>query len=295
MTDTEVKDNTEVTGNTSGRSSVRNRNWMITSFDEKEFKFYENLTIEYEIYQIEVCPESGRRHKQGYVELKEAKPLTWMKNNISKTAHLEPRMGSQDEAINYCSKIDTRFQGPFERGVKKVQGKRNDLVEIQRKLKEKVSIKVIADEHFGTYIRYYRGVHTYQQLQSEHRTTKPQVFWRWGLTGTGKTRYCIEKHPLHYMKDGTKWWDGYDQQEAIIIDDFDGAWPFRDLLRLLDFNAYQGQTKGGYVKVNSPFIYITCEYAPEHYWNGNDLAQIMRRIDLVTEVTAPPFAPPPHP
>lgn len=77
------------------------------------------------------------------------------------------------------------------------------------------------------------------------------------------------------------WWDGYEQQEAIIIDDFDGKWPYRDLLRLLDRYPYQGQYKGGYVKINSPYIYITCEYSPSFFWRGNEFAQIHRRLSEI--------------
>jgi len=83
------------------------------------------------------------------------------------------------------------------------------------------------------------------------------------------------------------WWDGYEQQEAIIIDDFDGKWPYRDLLRLLDRYPYQGQFKGGYFKVNSPYIYITCEFAPSYFWQGNEYAQVFRRLKEVKYVPPP--------
>ena len=86
------------------------------------------------------------------------------------------------------------------------------------------------------------------------------------------------------MKDGTPWWDGYTNQDVILIDDFDGKWPFRDLLRLLDRYPYQGQIKGGYVKINSPHIYITCEFPPaDIYQPGNELNQIIRRLDIILQ------------
>lgn len=283
MTDTEVKTNTEVAGNTNRPSSVRNRNWIVTSFDENQFKFYENEAISYEIYQIETCPKSGRLHKQGYIELTEAKPLSWIRKLDTK-AHWEPRKGTQNDAIKYCSKEESRKEGPFEMGTKKSQGKRNDLIEIKEKIDTKVPLRQIAEEHFGDYIRYHKGIERYIELTMEHRTDAPKVFWRWGLAGCGKTRYCVETHPNHYIKDSTQWWNGYNQQEAIIIDDFDGKWPYRDLLRLLDRYQYQGQTKGGYVKINSPYIYITCEFPPNHYWSGNELDQVTRRLENITEV-----------
>lgn len=103
--------------------------------------------------------------------------------------------------------------------------------------------------------------------------------WYW------KTRGPVEKHASHYIKDNNKWWDGYKQEEAIIIDDYEAnEWSYRDLLRLLDRYKYQGQTKGGYVKINSPFIYICSEFSPDQLWTDNKLAQITRRIDKLVNV-----------
>jgi len=52
----------------------------------------------------------------------------------------------------------------------------------------------------------------------------------------------------------------------------------------LDRYRYQGQVKGGYVNINSPFIYITCEHPPSYYWSGNELDQITRRLTSVLEI-----------
>ena len=44
------------------------------------------------------------------------------------------------------------------------------------------------------------------------------------------------------IKDGTQWWYQYEGQEAVVIDDFDKKWPFRDLLRPLDRYPNQGSS-----------------------------------------------------
>jgi len=136
------------------------------------------------------------------------------------------------------------------------------------------------------YIKYHKGIEAFKSSLYSHRTEAPIVEWRLGLAGTGKTREPFDKHiDSVYIKDGTMWWDGYEQQEAIIVDDFDGHWPYRDFLRFLDRYPYQGQYKGGYHKINSKFLYITCEHPPEHFWSGNELAQIKRRITSIIEKT----------
>ena len=164
------------------------------------------------------------------------------------------------------------------------QGSRTDIKELTQKyvtvkLRWKIVCLIIQNFMFGILVllKMFNAV-------MKPRESPPEVIWRWGLAGTGKTRYCIEKHPSHYIKDGTSWWDNYTQQEAIIIDDFDNNIPYRTLLRIIDRYSCQGQVKGSYVQINSPFIYITCEHPPEKYWSDNELKQILRRITSVQEI-----------
>ena len=192
----------------------------------------------------------------------------------------DKRRGTAKQAADYCTE-----DGDFAQwGERSCQGKRSDIEDATDLIDEGRSVAEVASANPCVFVKYHKGLLAYKYTISQNRCSQPIVNWRWGLTGTGKTRYCIEKHPSHYIKDGSKWWDGYEGQEAIIIDDFDGAWPFRDLLRLLDRYIYQGQTKGGYVKINSPYIYITCEYPPSHFYHDNELKQLTRRINSVAEV-----------
>lgn len=146
------------------------------------------------------------------------------------------------------------------------------------------SLRSIVEDHATTFIKYHRGIERMKEVLDEDREEAPHVVWLWGKAGVGKTRRAIESHASCYIKDGTQWWNGYNQEEAIVIDDFDFRWPYRDLLRLLDRYKYQGQTKGGYVKINSPYIYITCEHPPSYHWAGNELKQVLRRVAEVAEV-----------
>jgi len=220
---------------------------------------------------------SSRSHP-GYISDLRAR-FSFTKKKISTTypcrmdANLLPATGAGPHSL---------WMASTEQGTPKQQGKRSDIHDVCELLDEKVPLNEIARNHPSAFVKHAKGFHAYKFATQVDRVSKPYVEWRWGTTGTGKTKGAIDKHPeSFYIKDGTQWWDGYEQQDAIIIDDFDGRWPFRDLLRLLDWNPYQGQTKGGYVKINSPHIYITCEFEPSTYWGGNALAQVLRRIDKV--------------
>jgi len=219
--------------------------------------------------------ENGTPHLQGYIELRSVARLSGVKKLIPR-AHWEARKGTPDEAEKYCKK-----EGDYQEfGVPLAQGKRRDLEEVASMVRDGASMREVDAVAPALAVQYHRGLMAMMSRQMKDRAEPPEVVWLWGLTGTGKTREAVEG-PSFYMKDGTKWWDGYEQQEKIVIDDFDGSWPFRDFLRLLDRYPYQGQTKGGYVKINSPSIVITCEFPPEKWWKGTELAQVQRRLTKV--------------
>jgi len=263
------------------------RNWCFTinnytDEDEEQVCKYDHT---YCIVGKEVG-ENGTPHLQGYMEFKGTKRLDTLKTAFPR-AHWEKRKAQTAQpAVDYCKYDDypknTIENEYYEFGKVKEQGKRTDLISVANAVVDKTFEATNFPEE---YIKYHKGIEAFRSSLHTHRTEAPIVIWRWGLAGTGKTRGAYEKHiDSVYIKDGTMWWDGYAQQEAIIIDDFDGHWPFRDFLRLLDRYPYQGQYKGGYHKINSKYLYITCEFPPEHFWHGNEFSQIIRRISEVKQV-----------
>jgi len=263
----------------------RHRSWCITinNFNQTDWASIKYL-FRHAIYAIcgEEVGESGTPHLQGYCTLSTALSLSAMKKYLPR-AHLLIALGSDLQNQEYCSKQGTNI---YEVGEPRVgQGSRTDITELSAKIKNlEITLEDCMFEYPEMYVRYSRSLEKMFNAVMKPRTVAPQVFWLYGKAGTGKTRFCIDKHPSHYVKDGTPWWDNYTQQEAIIIDDFDNNIPYRTLLRILDRYVYQGQVKGSYVQINSPYIYITCEFPPKFYWEDNELAQVMRRITSVQEI-----------
>ena len=71
--------------------------------------------------------------------------------------------------------------------------------------------------------------------------------WLWGATGTGKSKYAREKWPDFYLKDITKWWDHYNGQSAILVDDIDPEHKFlaKQLKNWSDHYPFTPEIKGG--------------------------------------------------
>lgn len=57
----------------------------------------------YIVYQIELCPTTGREHLQGFVQWEDKQRLSALKK-FHATAHWEKRRGTPYEAAHYCKK-----------------------------------------------------------------------------------------------------------------------------------------------------------------------------------------------
>lgn len=267
----------------------RSRGWVFTlnNYDKNDEDKLQTRDCVYLVYGREIAPTTGTPHLQGYIEFKSAKTHSAVAKFFNiRGIHFEMRRGTPEEASNYCKKEGDFFEKgtmPMANGVRK------GFKEACDKILSGVPIEEIATEYPEEYVRYSSGLKSLATMKVKPRdpNNPPQIIWFWGLAGTGKTREAYERHEKVYIKDGTQWWDGYEGQEAIIIDDFEAIeWNYRDFLRLLDRYPYRGQFKGGYVNVNSPYIYITCEYHPSKIWNGNKLAQVTRRLTTIVEKIA---------
>ena len=136
------------------------------------------------------------------------------------------------------------------------------------------------------YVRYYRTLKT---IAADHQVPLPiertcKVFW--GPTGTGKSRTAWEQAgPSAYTKcPRTKWWDGYRDQESVIIDEFRGAIDISHLLRWLDRYPVNVEIKGGTVALNAKYFWITSNIHPLRWYEGLDLETyqaLERRLEIV--------------
>jgi len=93
----------------------------------------------------------------------------------------------------------------------------------------------------------------------------------WGPTGTGKSHTAYEESkalgPTYFKPVSDKWWDGYDQQPSVIIEDFRGEIALATLLRLADKYPMRVPVKGGYKEFNSKRIYITSNIDIDDWFN----------------------------
>ena len=210
-------------------------------------------------------------------------------------AHVEPMRGSAAQAKTYSSKEDTRDEGAgfgfaewgtLPAGAGAGQGHRTDFEELYDALKAGGTIEDACDTNPGLFIRHHGGIVAAQCLLRRPRTEPTKVFWFYGPTGTGKSRAAFEAYPGAYMKmGGNKWWDGYQQEECVIIDDYRrDLCTFSFLLQLFDRYPLRVEYKGGSMQFNSKVIIVTSPKNPRDTWEGRseeDIGQLTRRIHEV--------------
>jgi len=265
------------------------KSWSFTlnNYALEDCTLLDNLECNYLIYGKEVG-ESGTEHLQGCVIFKMSTRLAALKKILPK-AHWEVTK-STTASINYCMK-DKNYKIRDNR----VQGKRSDLIACVESLKTG-GIKALINEHPETYIKYHSGLEklNFRYVKPRDPKVPPIVTWLFGKTGTGKTKQVVDLEPdLWISGRDLKFWDGYENQEAILIDDFRKDFcTFHELLRILDRYPLNVNVKGGFRCFNSKRIYITSCFPPSRvYDTREDVKQLIRRLTFVTEVKSTIGAP----
>ncbi len=257
--------------------------------------------VGYLIFQVEQGGETAREHLQGYVQLSKRCTLATVKTNILKNGevHLESARGSPQSNKDYCSKDEGRVAGPFEFGQINLmqQGRRTD-IEDACALVLAEGMAAVAEQMPSTLVKYHRGLRVYQQLMERKAAATVRdpvsVAVLVGPTNVGKTWEAMNldtpehTYVLPIQNAGSLWFDGYEGQRTLVIDDFDvETIPYRTLLRLLDRYRIDVPHKGTYVAGKWHSVIITANHHPSTWYLGKpgvdfyEGGPLERRLELI--------------
>lgn len=253
------------------------------------------------IWQKERGGNTHRLHYQGYIKFNNPLRAPQCKEKLGANwAHVEKQRATDAQAANYCLKDDTRVDGPWQLGEDCTQGKRLDLEACASMLKEGKTLSEVADEHPTEYIKFSRGLSNYQNVITvSKRRLELEVIVLWGKTRTGKSRWCWDNYPdlfrVNIRDKQPVWWDGYQGESAILMDDFEGQINRTEFLNYLDIYPMQGPVKGGFVKLNYITVMITSNTDPETWYpwcQPDQKAAYMRRLTKIYHILSSEDLPP---
>lgn len=301
------------------------RNFCITTFETKMFKLWkeldlQDLRIRYFCYQLETTC-AGLVHLQAYIELYDQIRLTQLKSRLGDhTLHAEPRKGTRAQARDYCLKDGSSWfsvnypewesHGHRIPGTDSVelgtfrsrQGHRTDLDQVADAISDGKTELEIFEDCPSQYLKFSTGIRRARALKMQSRVNRYipnlKVHVLYGDSRSGKNRHVFDAHgpenvyvPTWSESANKFWFDGYDGQKVLMINEFYGQVRTNIMQELLDHYRIQVEKKGCTTVSNWDTIYITSNCHPrEWYSHWANVPEKVKQsfIERITTITFKP-------
>jgi len=266
---------------TSVSKRTRGVTWTLFNYEPylDQLKQYAKDECEYMIFGFEVCPDTEKRHLQGYHYYSNARAYPnkgWRKvTNLETNGRDFISNGSPQQNYDYCSKLGDFWQF----GELPKQGARTDWNQAVSDLQAGEDIHTVVARQ-PQLLPTIRALERFQSIIHRPLNRPVNVIILIGQSGTGKTRWAYDTYPDLYSKPSGQWWDGYNGQKTILLDDYYGDLPYDQLLRVCDRYPINLPIKGGYIYGQYTTVIITSNRQPER-WYQNDIIALHRRINLL--------------
>lgn len=268
----------------------RSRGWVFTlnNFTEED----ENRLVVPPTHVRYVCwgyevGESGTPHLQGCLWTYNPVRMPTVKDYVGDRAHVEIARGQPSKAIAYCEK-DGLF---FEIGTRPQDSDGNKRAQKERYAKAwelarsgKLEDLVVEDPQLA--LQYWG---TLKKIAAESQKMPESLaeldfHWWYGETGTGKSLTARQENPGAYIKLRNKWWDGYTNQQCVIIEEWgpdDARFLAGHLKQWCDHHPFTAEVKGGTIFIRPPKVIITSNWTMEEcFLNPQDLIPLQRRFKV---------------
>lgn len=256
--------------------------------------------IRYAVGGLEYSPTTGKPHCQGYVELNTGKKLRapGFKKVIALKElgdpHVEGAYSSGKANRVYCLKDGGggNLQYTFEVGEmglepgEKMKANFNETVRLARM----GEFDAVAPSHLVQYFGNLQKIHFsgYRPLKDN-----PNFFnyWITGPPGVGKSRLarCLAGDDPAYFKDaGNKWFDAYNHEQVVILDDMEkDAKHMGHLLKLVaDRYPCRVEIKGASTMIRPDMVIVTSNYHIAEIFEDKSCADAITRRFRIIELNA---------
>lgn len=239
---------------------------------------------------------SGTRHIQGYVAFKCTKRLSQVRNLLSPRAHCEVMRGTSEQASNYCKK-DGLFREFGDLPLTPAGRAKRDYDQIVASCKAG-KLDELDSEVFFLHYNLAKRIKT-DFAKAPENLDSVCGMWLQGPPGGGKSfmarGFCTPAEL--YLKPCNKWWDSYQDQEYVLLDDFDHNHKClgHHLKIWSDRYAFAAEQKGSTIQIRPKSVMVTSNYSiAEIFGDDPALAKaLLRRFDVfqVNDRVAVPVPP----
>jgi len=265
--------------------NVRSRRYCFTlnNYTEGDLDYLATLSIRYIVYGKEVAPITGTPHLQGFVCWHESKTFR-ASRTLLRGCHVEVARGAAHQAAAYCKKDgDFVERGDLPAGPTELGNNEIDRWNSSWDLAKTGRIEEIpADIRIRSYATLKRIGQDFMERINPLESTCG--IWIVGDSGSGKTRGVYAKYPNAFVKPCTKWWDGYQDEPVVVVDDLDkyhvalGG----DIKHWGDFMPFIGEFKGGSRRIRPQTLIVTSQYTIGDIWKDQETQEALgRRFKLV--------------
>lgn len=236
----------------------------VVSTEEWVDKFFEDEKPVFIIAGYEIAPKTGTPHLQGFCAFSIRRRYTGMATKYN--ASFRVAKGGLAANIDYCSK-DGKVYERGERDDVAVQGGKRTNKEEAVIILNDIMTKRSRRELIREMPWQWRQINALNDERPD-RSEAPKVLYIHGATGHGKTtttkKVLNELGISAYWKPSAiKWWNGYDHQDCVILEEFTSCFNCTTFLQLCDETPMCVEFKGGMLKFDSKYIIILSNTAPD--------------------------------
>ena len=261
------------------------RSWCFTlnNYVENDEELIKAIPHKYLVFGRETAPTTNTRHLQGFIMFENACKFNTVRSHFnvcSSLPHIELAKGTAAQNRTYCMK-DGDF---FEEGTVPLTSEEKGLKEQERWISAKANamsgnIDVIDAD---IYIRCYSAL---KHIKRDHMPSVVDAantcgIWIYGPAGCGKSSWARRTFPGAFLKPINKWWDGYDNEDTVIMDDIDPKhkeWIGYFLKMWTDRYAFIAEQKGTSIKIRPTHFIITSQYSIEEIFGDTETVQAITR------------------
>lgn len=203
-------------------------------------------TFKYSCFQIEKGDNCDTVHIQGFIVFKNPMHWTTFKNNFP-CSHFNKCISTNTNCRKYCTKEDTRIDGPYESGEFAEERSRTDIKQFLDMVKLGTDDEELQTLFPSLYLREFtklekiRNKSIFKDYKTKYR--KMEVIYIYGPPRIGKTSYINKLYGYGNYYTVTTYnkgpFDNYTGEKIIVFDEYESQIKISEMNMLIDGHPVQ--------------------------------------------------------